>query len=76
MCKQVPHGAGALLCRVSGLRGTGALLLAYLLHVDAFGSLHWNAGDLAVGLAFAAPMICLGAQASQLGLRISTNLLT
>lgn len=54
------HGRG-LPCRVAGLRGTGALLLAYWLHLDAFGGLHWDGGDLALGLALGAPMVCLGA---------------
>lgn len=47
--------------RVSGVRGTGALLLAYYLHLDAFGGLHWDGGDLALGLALGAPIVGLGA---------------
>lgn len=50
-----------LACSQAGFRGSIALLLAYFLHLDAFGNIHWDSHDLLVGLALGSPVILLGA---------------
>ena len=43
----------------AGVVGTAATVLGALLHVDAFGHLHWSARDCALGVALAAPVAAL-----------------
>ena len=54
----------ALVCirRSPGVTGTLAVVAGYLLKLDPFGNLHWDAEHLAVGLACAAPFMLLGAR--------------
>ncbi len=48
--------------RSPGVTGTLAVVAGYLLKLDPFGNLHWDAEHLAVGLACAAPFMLLGAR--------------
>ena len=50
--------------RSPGTKGTVAILAGYLLKLDPFGGLHWDAGDLAVAAAYAAPVLLTGVPAS------------
>ena len=50
-----------MFCSLTGLYGSAALLLAYFLHLDAFGNIHWDSHDLLLGLALGSPVMLLGA---------------
>ena len=49
--------------RSPGLSGTLAITGGYLLKLDPFGGLHWDAGDFTTALAYAAPLLLAGAPA-------------
>ena len=58
----------ANLVQLGGVKGTAAVGLAYLLHLDAFGSFHLSSPDALTALVFAAPIL-VGAAAHHWGWR-------
>ncbi|KXZ43746.1 hypothetical protein GPECTOR_81g195 [Gonium pectorale] len=50
-----------LLTEYGGIYGTAAVVLGALCHVDALGGLHWDQGDVALGLGLMAPVLLFDA---------------
>ncbi|GLC37128.1 hypothetical protein PLESTB_000983200 [Pleodorina starrii] len=50
-----------LLAEYGGIYGTAAVLIAALTRVDAFGGLHWDFADVALGLGLMAPAMAFDA---------------
>ncbi len=61
-CRAAEPTALVRMRRSPGVTGTLAVVAGYLLKLDPFGNLHWDAEHLAVGLACAAPFMLLGAR--------------
>lgn len=49
------------LAEYGGIYGTAAVLLSVVTHVDAFGALHWDTGNVLLGLGLYAPVLLFDA---------------
>ena len=67
-----PVRARAVCGRSPGVKGTVAILAGHLLRLDPFGGLRWDAGDLAVAAAYAAPVLLAGAPFLPVAIRVGT----